>query len=64
MTCLCPRSAERCWRHAVILNILGQPVCRVCDHGCGELRFGLPGDLWVMARVITTHAPLQMEYVP
>jgi hypothetical protein len=64
MTCRCPRSAEACWRQATTTNALRQPVCAVCDVGCGELRFGLPGDLWVMARVVTTHAPLAMEYVP
>jgi len=64
MTCHCPRSVEACWRAASIVDILNRPVCAVCHVGCGELRFGLPGDLWIMARVVTAHAPLRMEYVP
>lgn len=63
MTCLCPRSVESCWRRATTL-LVNVPVCQVCHVGCGELRFGLPGDLWVMARVVTTHVPLRLEYLP
>lgn len=64
MTCQCPRSAEQCWRRPTTTNALDVPVCGVCHAGCGELRFGLPSDLWVWCRVVSAHEPLRMEYVP
>jgi hypothetical protein len=64
MTCRCSRSEEACWRQAVIIDALRQPVCRVCWIGCGELRFGAPSELFIMCKVIAAHTPMRMEYQP